>query len=155
VTFIALLLLPGPALAQGPAEPSPSPAVDQYRESVPTARGAKPSSRGGRAKRTELSPAVEREIAREAGADARDLEDIATDPGLGAPSDAPAGARGARERADAAARAGDVPDRSLVPAAVDAVGDGSGAMVLLLLGLAGTTGVLGAVAFARRGRPAP
>ncbi|HEX8122377.1 MAG TPA: hypothetical protein VF549_14035 [Solirubrobacteraceae bacterium] len=169
VTFIALLMLPAPALAQDPAGASPSPSVDQYRESVPTAGGSKPSFRGGKEKKAELPPDVKRDLAGQAGADAQDLEAIATDPGLGAPAD-PAGGTGGQSggkkggdgtgkpagagngrTGSGAPRAAD--ERSVVPAAAQAVGSGSDGMVLLLLGLGGTTAVVAALAFARRRPP--
>ncbi|HEV2812319.1 MAG TPA: hypothetical protein VGW10_03615 [Solirubrobacteraceae bacterium] len=94
---------------------------------------------------------MRRRVREQAAADAEALEAIATDPALGAPAEPRDGdgesgytpyGPGARAPADT--------DRSAIPSAVGAVGDGSGAGVLLLVGLIGTAAVIGGVAVSRR-----
>jgi hypothetical protein len=84
----ASVLLPSSAGAAGEGVSSPADefsAADQYVESVPTSRGPR---RPGLEKREKASlPAsVSGRIEREGGADAAQLEQIATSPDLGAPA---------------------------------------------------------------------
>ncbi len=99
---------------------------------------------------------MRRRIQEQGGADARDLEAITTDPGLGAPAAAAApdargrGRDGRKPYApDTAPPAG---DRAPLPAAVDATLDGGSSSTLLLLlgGLVAAAVVAGAAVARRR-----
>ena len=145
-----MLALPAAALAQAPGEISPDPSVNQYVESVPTSKGSKPSTGGG-GKGDKLPPAVERRIEREAGADAADLEAIATEPDAGAP----AARKGGRDRSDTASGkrepAPEVEDKAALSAAAEATfGSDGGGLGLLLVGILGTTVLVGGFALSRR-----
>ena len=145
---MSVLILPAPAVAQ----PSPGPAVDQYVESVPTAKGNTRASTGRHHKRGKLPAELRDRLRRQGGSDAEDLEAIATAPGLGAPdATADAGGRVARGGGEGAAGA-EGPDRkSAISATADAAfAGGSGRTALLLIALLATTAVVGAFAFARR-----
>lgn len=129
--------------------PSPSPAVDQYRESVPTAKGPKPTGGGG--KGAKLPPAVSDQIAQQAGQDAEALESIATSPSLGAPATSRGGDR---QRPSGAHEPRDIPGaegKSALPAAAEATFDGgSGGMLLLIAGGLATLAVVAGLAVSRR-----
>lgn len=151
------LVLPSPAFAQSSGDLSSDPSVNQYVESVPTTRGSQPTTRRPGEKRQRLPPHVERKLRAEDPDVARQLEEIATSPSLGAPEaasspDAARDGRGRRPRGDerSAARS-DQEDRGGVSAAVEAAGmDGSGAMTVLLGGLLLTAAVVGGSALVRR-----
>lgn len=151
------LVLPSPAFAQRSGDLSSDPSVNQYVESVPTTTGSQPTTRRPGEKRQRLPPRVERKLREQDPDIARQLEEIATSPSLGAPgagSTAGAGregrGRGARDQRHTAA-ARDRDDRRGLSAAIEAAGvDGSGAMVVLLGALLLTTAVIGGAALVRR-----
>jgi hypothetical protein len=148
--FIAVLVLPAPALGQGSGELSSDPSVNQYVESVPTTKGSKPTTRRPDDKPAPLPPEVRRKLEAEGGPVAEELEEIATSPALGAPATPRDGKPGsARERGGHDAPARD--ERGTVSAVAQAVGgDGAGAMGTLLGGLLLISGVVAAAALHRR-----
>lgn len=143
VALISLLIVPAPATAQ-------SPSLDQYVESVPTARGPKPSSHGSGPGGSELPPQVRRRIEQQGGSDADELAAIAGEPGRGAPQ-RPVGGREAERRGGSQRSAPGDDDKAALPSAAGAIGDGDGMAVLLVAGLA-TAVAIGGVALARRRR---
>jgi hypothetical protein len=121
--FVAVL----PAPAHGAAdELSDDPSLNQYVESVPTARGNRPpSERGGRRGGEELPPEVRRELREQGGELADDLAAAAGDPSAGAPPARPKGRRDASPSGWTAYAPADEPGPSLPSAATNAVGDGT------------------------------
>jgi hypothetical protein len=77
------MILPPAATAASGADPS-NPSLDQYVESVPSSHGDKTPPAGS--SRGHLSSSVSHEIAKRGGADAKQLEALATSPALGAPT---------------------------------------------------------------------
>jgi hypothetical protein len=143
VALVLLTILPSAATAA----PVQDPAVEQYVESVPGARGdgpdRTPSGSGGG-----LPAQVQRQVEREGGADAGALEAVASSAELGAPATA---AKKRRHGQSAGLRRAGDPS----PSAIDAVGSAalgehgsSGGWVLL--GIALLTAALAATALARR-----
>ena len=131
--------------------PDYNPAADQYVESVPTTSGDSADSPSqSRADRLESS--VRWRLSKSGGADAQQLQELATSPAYGAPTGGDADRRQAsgeartdRQRANSARpRATPSPsddrERETLSAAVDAVGSGSTGTALLAIGLALITG---------------
>jgi len=83
LALVVLMILPPAATAATGADPS-NPSLDQYVESVPSSHGGGPPS--GRPSRGHLSDSVRQEIVRRGGADARQLEAVATSSAFGAPT---------------------------------------------------------------------
>jgi hypothetical protein len=81
--FVVLMLLPPAATAASGADPS-NPSLDQYVESVPSSHGGQPPPGGSSHGR--LSDSVRHKIARQGGADAKQLQAVATSPAFGAPT---------------------------------------------------------------------
>jgi hypothetical protein len=140
----AFMLLPSVAGAAGAGAvslPDEFSAADQYVESVPTSRGP---NRPGLEKRRKapLPPAVNGRIEREGGSDATELEQIATSPDLGAPSQQSAAASGRKAYGARSTSSPSVPS-----AAVTALGGEDGglpwlpvALVLITALAVGTAG---------------
>lgn len=129
-----------------------NPAADQYVERVPTTSGESADS-PSQSSPDRLESSVREELSESGGADARQLEELATSPAYGAPTVGEADAQRAtgQKRADrrraTGARAQASPpspsddrERETVTAAVDAVGSGSTATTLLAIGLTLITG---------------
>ena len=96
VTLGALLVLPSAAMAAPGNGTDPSnPSLDQYVESVPSSHGdhPKPPS-GGSSHGGQLSASVRHRINAHGGADAKQLQAVATSPALGAPTSSSAGSGG-------------------------------------------------------------
>ena len=154
VVLMSLLALPAPAFAQGPGDLSPDPAVNQYVESVPTAGGAKPSGAARSGGGSRLPEAVRQRVREQAGADADDLEAIATAPELGAPRERLEGGSSPGRAPAGGAAAPPAAEEGPVAAAVDAAVDGDGStMPWLVAGLLATSALVGGAALVRR-RPA-
>lgn len=139
-----------PAGGQTSTEVSSNPSVNQYVESVPTAKGPKPSRKAPGDRKGELSRDVRRQLDRQGAADAEALEAIATDPRLGAPPARPRGeaAAGALSPPPAAADKGFVP--AITEAALDS--DGGGTLLLIVLLTTIAAAVAGAAAARHRSR---
>jgi hypothetical protein len=136
----ALVLAPvTPAAASSPDEFS---AADQYVETLPTSRGpnaTKDAKRG----RAPLPTGIVAKLRGEGGADAPALQAIATDSEYGAP-------QADRRDADKKKRGGRSSSSAVPSASVEAVRNGGGDMLWLLLALLAITGLMvGAVAYQR------
>jgi hypothetical protein len=83
LALVVLMILPPAATAATGADPS-NPSLDQYVESVPSSHGGGPPT--GRPSRGHLSDSVRQEIVRRGGADAKQLEAVATSAAFGAPT---------------------------------------------------------------------
>src|SRR3954465_4352209 len=83
LALVVLMILPPAATAATGADPS-NPSLDQYVESVPSSHGGGPPA--GRPSRGHLSDSVRQQIARRGGADAKQLEAVATSSAFGAPT---------------------------------------------------------------------
>jgi hypothetical protein len=135
--MLAVLLLPaaaGPARAADEPPPSDLAAVDAYRETIPTASGAKPVGAQG-APATPLPAAVEERLRTQKPAAAKMLRRIATEPRLGAERSTPFEPA---DRAEARPKS-----ENPVFAAVGSVAEGSAADRRLLALLV----AMGAIAF--------
>jgi hypothetical protein len=80
----------GHASAQDGREVPEAPSISQYVEDVPTASGAAPAAPSSRPGGV-LPSRIRERIAREGGADAKQLEELATSSGFGAPQQSRAG----------------------------------------------------------------
>lgn len=161
------MILPPAATAATGADPS-NPSLDQYVESVPSSHGGGPPA--GRPSRGHLSDSVRQQIARRGGADAKQLEAVATSSAFGAPtstagrgSSAASATGGSGTRAAGGTRGGTGNGGSGAPAAsgdhrpsgLDAIttaatsGDGS-SIGVLAAGLLLIAAMAGGTAFARR-----
>jgi hypothetical protein len=154
VLLALVALLPATASAQAPGE-GPNPSLDQYVESIPTRSGTSRTRDRPPGERGRLSGEARRRLEREAGRDARALEDVTTSPSLGAPPQRRGdprrrdGAAGGRTAGESDRRAAE-PQRSAVPSAIDATLEGGSSTTLLLALLAATAAGMGALALARR-----
>ncbi|HEY0633518.1 MAG TPA: hypothetical protein VGC98_15785 [Thermoleophilaceae bacterium] len=81
--LVVLMILPPAATAASGADPS-NPSLDQYVESVPSSHGDKTPPGGSSHGR--LSDSVRHKIAKQGGADAKQLQAVATSPTFGAPT---------------------------------------------------------------------
>jgi len=178
VAVAVSVCMPGVARAQEPGFSSPS--VDQYVESVPTGQGPSAPSGGRDEQPAKLPAGVRTRLRQQGGTSARSLENLATDPGLGAPAAADErtgtrsggssssstsgsgrgggtgtsrAARG-RERAERAV-ALQAPERGGLAATASAFTGAGSAALVLALGLVVLTLGLVAMRFARRGRTGP
>jgi hypothetical protein len=137
----AIVLMP--VTPAGAASPDDFSAADQYVETLPTSRGpnaTKDAKRG----RTRLPAGIATKLQGEGGTDAASLQTIATDSEYGAP-------QADRPDADKKKQGGGRSSSSAVPSAsVEAVRNGGGDMLWLLLALLAITGLMvGAVAYQR------
>jgi hypothetical protein len=156
ICLVGLLLGPADsAHAQAPGLGGPS--VDQYIESVPTARGPAAVAEPRTAPATRLPAETRRRLRREAGGDAAALEALSTDPATGAPAgrSAAAGRRGGSSQEDSAPAMLGMSERGSADAAAQALSGGGSAVLLLLAGLLAGTLALGAVAWRRRSSARP
>jgi hypothetical protein len=159
---LALLLYSPAASAASSPDPS-NPSLDQYVEAVPNSHGGAPPSgtSGGHQTRGHLSASIRHRIARQGGADAKQLEAVATSPAFGAPTTRTASSTGAgaihRGGGAGSAAARRVPQSTAdsSPSGLDAFtraathGEGS-SIGVLVGGLVLITAVAGGTAFARR-----
>jgi hypothetical protein len=153
------MILPPAATAASGADPS-NPSVNQYVESVPSSHGGQPPSGGGSSPSSHLPASVRHRIAAQGGADAKQLESVATSPALGAPSapNADGGGKGKSNRSGTggtgsggAASAADERSPSAISAVATAATGGNGdSVVILVAGLALITALAAAIALARR-----
>ena len=134
------LAVPASAAAQSPQDFSAS---DQYVETLPTPSGPS-ATRDGKRHKTPLRPSVAAKLRSQAGADAARLEEIATSSDYGAP-------QRTRGRADKKNGAGNSRNTTAIPSAsVQAVREGGGDLLWLLLALVAITGLMvGAVTYQR------
>jgi hypothetical protein len=172
VALVVLIVFPSAAAA----DPGSNPAVDQYVESVPSSGGDTPSGGSHSGGNHRLPPAVRHQIHSQGGADAPELEAVASSPALGAPPTTPAtpaatggaqgggssngaarnrhvGAPGAPGATSVSDKATSQPDSrpSVVTAAADAlVGSGSSGVGLLLVGLFAVSAACGTAVLMRR-----
>ena len=145
--FLAVLALLLPAAAAaGP--PDDNSGVDQYVEDIPTSEGSKPVGSNGSGS-APLSPGAGDALAEQGGDDAATLEAIATQAGLGAPTQDLA----ARTAAGPAGTGDDVTLGEALSGSFGALAgtDDRGSAGALLLGLLVLTCVI-VVAAARRSR---
>lgn len=157
LAFVVLMLLPPAATAAG-ADPS-NPSLDQYVESVPTSHGGAPPP-NGTTTRGHLSTSVRHQIAQRGGADATQLQAIATSPAFGAPVDAVASASGRQAGSSgsgsgATRRTTPQPAAASRPSGVDAfttaaTHGGGGSVGVLAIGLVVITLMAGGIALSRR-----
>ena len=140
---VVALSVCSPATANAQLPGSDSPAVNQYVESVPTGPGRTVPSGTPPRKAATLPAETRRRLREQAGTSARALENLATDPSLGAPAGGPGkragvaperrgGKRPAR-RGTAAAPAPDVGVASAAAGALAASSLGTAAVALVLL----------------------
>jgi hypothetical protein len=163
VALVVLMILPPAATAGSGTDPS-NPSLDQYVESVPTSHGDHPQPpAGGTSPSGHLPPSVRHRLAAQGGADAKQLDAIATSPSLGAPSSQSAPARGSAGRPSnggtgtgGAASAADERSPSAISAVARAATGGDGSSVVVLVGgLALITALMAAVALGRRRSTSP
>src|SRR3954467_15135073 len=86
LALVVLMILPPAATAATGADPS-NPSLDQYVESVPSSHGGGPPPTGTTT-RGHLSTSIRHQIATRGGADASQLEAVATSSAYGAPATA-------------------------------------------------------------------
>jgi hypothetical protein len=146
VLTIAGALALAPVAPAGAASPDEFSAADQYVETLPTSRGpnaTKDAKRG----RTRLPAPVAEKLREDAGTDAASLQAIATENDYGAPQ----ADRGDADKKKSGKKGGGRTSSSAVPSAsVQAVRNGGGDMLWLLLALLAVTGLMvGAVAYQR------
>ena len=145
------LLVPAPALAQGGAELSPDPAVNQYVEIVPTSKGPQRAGDDRKEDPSPLPPGVARRVEQRGGDDAEELAAIATAPALGAPGRERNAEREAVTREPATPRTrGDEEASTLGSALRATTEDGSGLSLLLIAGMVLTAAIVGGAAVSRR-----
>jgi hypothetical protein len=137
------LAVPATAGAKSPDDFSAS---DQYVETLPTTSGPS-ATKDGKHRKTPLRPSVAAKLRSQGGADASRLEAIATSSEFGAPQAAAAGSdkkNGAQNRHDSRKTT------AIPSASVQAVRDGGGDLLWLLLALLAITGLMvGAVTYRR------
>jgi hypothetical protein len=139
---LGALAWPAVASAAPPPPPEDIPAASAYVELIPTSGGSR-SPRVGRGGIVRLPANVEAQLAREGGADAPLLKEVATSRAYGAPK---------------AVRPVDTPppsDQKALTAGIGVVSDGSSRRVALLgaLLVVMTLGVVGAAVYRRRLTP--
>ena len=139
----AALAVPAPATAESPEDFSAS---DQYVETLPTTRGPS-ATKDRRPGKTPLRPSVAAKLRSQGGADAARLEAIATSSDFGAPQ----GTGGKADKLNGAGDRRDSRNSTAIPSAsVQAVREGGGDLLWLLLALLAITGlVVGAVTYQR------
>jgi hypothetical protein len=150
-----------PAGGQTSTDVSPNPSVNQYVESVPTAKGAKPSRYAPDHREGKLAPDLRRRLEQHGGADAEALEAIATEARLGAPTVRAGDGRGGsepRRRGETPGAATPQPpraeaDKGFVPAVTGAVLETEGRGTLLLIVALVTVAVMVGGVAAARNRP--
>jgi hypothetical protein len=138
----ATLAIPAAAAGKSPDDFSAS---DQYVETLPTTRG--PSAAEGRKRgRTPLRPAVAAKLRSQGGADAARLGVLATSSDFGAPQ-----GTGGRADKNGAGNRRSSRDATAIPvAAVQAVWEGGGNLLWLLLAILAITGLMvGTVTYQR------
>jgi hypothetical protein len=139
----AAVAVPAPAAADSPQDFSAS---DQYVETLPTTSG--PSATKDRKRgRTPLRERVAARLRSQGGADAARLEAVATSSDFGAPQ----GTTGGADKNNGAGDRRNSRDTSAIPSAsVQAVREGGGDLLWLLLALLAITGLMvGAVTYQR------
>ncbi|MGH2978177.1 MAG: hypothetical protein ACRDLQ_00895 [Solirubrobacterales bacterium] len=140
---VAALAVPAPAAAKSPDDFSAS---DQYVETLPTTSGPS-ATRDRKRGKTPLRPSVAAKLRSQGGADAARLEAVATSSDFGAPQ---ATGGGADKNSGAANRRSSRDTTAIPSASVQAVREGGGDLLWLLLALLAITGlILGAVAYQR------
>jgi hypothetical protein len=139
----AALAVPAPATAESPEDFSAS---DQYVETLPTTRGPS-ATKDRRRGKTPLRPSVAAKLRSQGGADAARLEAIATSSDFGAPQRT----GGKADKKNGAGDRRDSRNATAIPSAsVQAVREGGGDLLWLLLALLAITGlVVGAVTYQR------
>ena len=132
-----------PVTGAGASSPDDFSAADQYVETLPTVRGPNPTKDAKRT-RSPLPGGVAAKLRGQGGQDAAPLEAIATDNAYGAPQ---ADSGDADKKRQGVGRS----SSSAVPSAsVEAVANGGGDVLWLLLALLAITGLMvGAVAYQR------
>ena len=143
----------GSGARSGTRRDLPRPVRQPVRRERTDVEGLQALGRRAAERARQLPPAVQRRIEREAGADAADLAAIATEPDAGAPArQAPSVAAATAGRRPASARRSpEVEDKPALSAAAEATfGAGGGGLALLLVGLLGTTALVGGFAVSRR-----
>ena len=119
-----------------------NPSVDQYVESVPTGDGGVDVGKPGTPADRPLPARVRERVQEKGGADAAQLEAIATSPALGAPATTAAAPR----RAEGTAKP------ALLDAVTTAAAGGGAPLGALLAGMLVLTAMAGGAAFVRRSR---
>jgi hypothetical protein len=128
----AVVAVPAPAAASSPQDFSAS---DQYVETLPTAGGPS-ATKDGRHRETPLRSSVAAKLHSQGGADAARLETIATSSEFGAP-------QRTTGRADKKSGSQDRRDSRAIPSAsVQAVREGGGDLLWLLLAILAITGLM-------------
>jgi hypothetical protein len=139
----AAVAVPAPAAASAPDDFSAS---DQYVETIPTTRGPS-ATKDGRDRKTPLPPSLAAQLRSQGGADAARLEAVATSSEFGAPQ----GTAGGADKKDGAGDRRRSRDTTAFPSAsVQAVREGGGDLLWLLLAMLAITGLMvGAVTYRR------
>jgi hypothetical protein len=138
----AALAVPAGAVAKSPDDFSAS---DQYVETLPTTSGPSATKDRKRGK-TPLRPSVAAKLRSQGGADAARLEAIATSSDFGAPQGTAAGSG----KKNGAGQRNSRKTTAIPSASVQAVRDGGGDLLWLLLALLAITGLMvGAVTYRR------
>ena len=138
----AALAVPASAAAESPDDFSAS---DQYVETVPTTSGPS-ATKEGKGGKTPLRPSVAARLRQQGGADAARLEAIATSSDFGAPQ----GTAGSADKERAGRRGNSGKTTAIPSASVQAVREGGGDLLWLLLALLAITGLMvGTVTYRR------